>query len=116
MRWLRFRRWLAEMIKEAKPDELYFEEVVGFPRKNSGRDSAIYNSFVAHMSEFCEAKNIPYQGVPVGKIKKFITGAGNASKAQVMVAVDALGHVCLDDNQADAIALLLFVESEVLSS
>lgn len=115
MRWLRFRNWLSEIITLTEPDAIFFEEVVGFPRKNQGRDSAIYNGFVSHLSEFCEARKIPYKGAPVGKIKKFITGTGNASKAQVMVAVDRLGHVCLDDNQADAIALLLFVETEVIA-
>lgn len=116
MRWLRFRNWVAEIVKVSKPDVIYFEEVVGFPRKNMGRDAAIYYGFSSHLSEYCEVSNIPYKGVGVGKIKKFITGRGNASKVDVIAAIKKLGYNVSDDNQADAIALLLFVEEEVLSS
>ena len=48
----------------------------------------------------------PYQGVPVGTIKRHITGKGNASKDQVLAAVRGLGHSPVDDNEADALALL----------
>jgi Holliday junction resolvasome RuvABC endonuclease subunit len=46
--------------------------------------------------------------VPVGTIKRFITGKGNASKDQVIAAVQAHGHKPEDDNEADALALLYF--------
>lgn len=116
MRWLRFRNWLAEIVKVSKPDVIYFEEVIGFGKKAKGRDSKIYHGFAAHMSEFCESQKIPYQGVGVGKIKKFITGNGNASKEDVIFEIKKLGYNVTDDNQADAIALLLFVETEVFNT
>jgi Holliday junction resolvasome RuvABC endonuclease subunit len=46
--------------------------------------------------------------VPVGTIKRFITGKGNADKAAVMAAVCAEGFAPADDNEADAIAILLW--------
>ena len=49
-----------------------------------------------------------YQGVPVGTIKRFATGKGNAGKDAVVAAVRARGFSPADDNEADAIAILLW--------
>jgi len=49
-----------------------------------------------------------YQCVPVGTIKRFIAGKGNADKAAVIEAVRARGYHPADDNEADAIAILLW--------
>ena len=49
---------------------------------------------------------IAYEGVPVGTIKRHATGKGNADKASVIAAVQALGFNPVDDNEADALALL----------
>lgn len=51
---------------------------------------------------------MPYQGVPVGTIKRFIAGKGNADKKTVIAAVKARGFAPADDNEADAIAILLW--------
>ena len=44
--------------------------------------------------------------MPVGTIKRHITGRGNADKDAVIAAVRALGFDPADDNEADALALL----------
>ena len=49
-----------------------------------------------------------YQGVPVGTIKRHVTGKGNADKAAVIAAVRARGFNPADDNEADALAILLW--------
>jgi Holliday junction resolvasome RuvABC endonuclease subunit len=46
--------------------------------------------------------------VPVGTIKRFITGKGNADKSAVIDAIRARGYSPSDDNEADAIAILLW--------
>ena len=107
MRYLRFRRWLTELkATVAAPQGLgavYFEEV----RRHVGVDAAhVYGGLMATLTSWCEHHNIPYQGVPVGTIKKHATGRGNASKDEVIAAMRALGHVVTDDNEADALALL----------
>ena len=106
MRYLRFEHWLGEISTLAgKLDTVHFEEV----RRHCGVDAAhAYGGFLAHLTAWCERHKIPYQGIPVGTIKKFITGKGNASKDQVIAAVSALGHTTEDDNEADALALLHF--------
>ena len=44
--------------------------------------------------------------MPVGTIKRHVTGKGNADKDAVIAAVRALGFDPADDNEADALALL----------
>ncbi len=89
MHFLNFRRWLNEMRERFSDIEaVYFEEV----RRHLGTDAAhCYGGFLAHLTAWCEENNIPYQGVPVKTIKRFITGKGNASKSEVIEAVKGKG-------------------------
>ena len=106
MRYLRFRGWLEELRRCAGDiQSIHFEEV----RRHAGVDAAhIYGGFLATLTGWCEHRVIPYQGVPVGTIKKFIAGKGNADKQAVIDAVRAKGFSPADDNEADAIAILLW--------
>ena len=110
MRYLRFSKWLNEISTLiGKIDAVYFEEV----RRHLGVDAAhAYGGFLAHLTAFCEEKNVPYSGVPVGTIKKHMTGKGSAKKTEMIEAVNKLGFPIKDDNEADAVALLLFVTKE----
>jgi len=104
MRYLRFKRWLTEIKAHGDGiSALYFEEV----RRHVSTDAAhAYGGFLATLTAWCEHHQIPYQGVPVGTIKRHATGRGNASKDEVIAAVRRLGHQPADDNEADALALL----------
>ena len=106
MRYLRFKGWLTEVKNTAGSiDAVYLEEV----RRHAGTNAAhIYGGFLAHVTAWCEHHGIPYQGVPVGTIKRHVTGKGNADKAAVIAAVRARGFDPCDDNEADAVALLLW--------
>lgn len=106
MRYLRFANWLAEIDRLSGPmAAIYFEEV----RRHLGTDAAhIYGGFLATVTSWCERKGVAYQGVPVGTIKRHATGKGNAGKQAVLAAVRARGFSPADDNEADAIALLLW--------
>ena len=104
MRFLRFKRWLTD-IKQCNDgiDRVVFEEV----RRHVGVDAAhAYGGFMGQLTAWCEHHQIPYQGIPVGTIKKHATGKGNASKDEMVAAARARGHAPTDDNEADAIALL----------
>ena len=110
MRYLRFRRWLTELGQTLGGiEEIAFEEV----RRHQGVDAAhAYGGFMATLTAWAEHHDIPYSGVPVGTVKKFIAGKGNANKDQVVAAVKALGHDPQDNNEADAIAILLWSENQ----
>ena len=60
------------------------------------------------LTAWCDHHDIAYQGVPVGTIKRFIAGKGNADKRTVSDAVKARGFAPADDNEADALAILLW--------
>jgi len=110
MMWVRFRAWLAEMHKSVGPiTQVWFEEVnshVGV------RDAHAYGGFLSHLTAWSESETVPYAGVSVGTIKKHCTGKGNANKAAMVEAIRAKGFNPADDNEADAIALLLCVQGE----
>lgn len=103
---LKFRRWLDRF----RPllSEVVFESVNG----HKGTFAAqYYGGLVGVLMEWCEEYNIPYRGIPVGTIKKFITGKGNASKDEVIESLKKRGFSNLvDHNEADAIAILLCSE------
>jgi hypothetical protein len=107
MRNLRFNRWLSEVTSPGRSanlvDIIVFEEV----RSHAGTDAAqIYGGLMGQVEVLGETKKIPYEGVPVGTIKKHATGKGNANKLMMITAMQALGHNPVDDNEADALALL----------
>jgi len=114
MRYLRFKRWLTEIKHSVDGiDAVYFEEV----RRHAGVDAAhAYGGFLAHLTAWCEHHQIPYQGVPVGTIKKHATGKGNAGKEAMIAAAKARGLDPQDDNEADALALLAWAVSQEVAS
>ena len=88
---------------------IYFEEV----RRHVGTDAAhVYGGFLATLTAWAESCGIPYQGVPVGTIKRHATGKGNADKAAMIAAARAKGYSPGDDNEADALALLGWAREE----
>ncbi len=106
MRYLRFTNWLTELDRLSGPvDAIWFEEV----RRHAGTDAShVYGGLMATLTAWAELRGMPYQGVPVGTIKRFATGKGNANKAAMMEAVRARGFSPSDDNEADAIAILFW--------
>ncbi len=106
MRYLRFTNWLTEIDRLSGPiAAIYFEEV----RRHIGTDAAhLYGGFLATLTAWCEREGVAYQGVPVGTIKRFATGKGNAGKDAVLAAMRQRGFQPADDNEADAIAILLW--------
>jgi|SRR6185369_1918839 len=109
MRYLRFRRWLDELRGGAEVERVAFEEV----RRHQGVDAAhVYGGLLATLTAWCEQHSIPYEGIPVGTIKRFATGKGNANKPAMIAAAIAWGYTPADDNEADALALLRFVMND----
>ena len=106
MRYVRFRNWLDQLGAErALPQAVYFEEV----RRHVGTDAAhVFGGLLATLTAWCEERGLAYQGVPVGTIKRHVTGKGNVDKQAVIAAVRDRGFSPADDNEADAIAILLW--------
>jgi len=137
MRFLRLETYLRAILAEGI-DAVAYEEVRSHTRFFAGRasfatDAAhIYGGIVAIISSTCEswvkkwpegdptasaitAAPIPYRGIPVGTIKKFATGRGNASKEEMLEAAAQRWpeYECADDNEADARFIALTLAKEL---
>ena len=109
MRFFTLRNYLTKHCLNI--DLLVYEEVRG----HKGTDAAhIYGGIIAIITEHCEMHSIPYQGVPVGTIKKYACGKGNANKeAMVAAGREKWPELDLkDDNQVDALFLWAWANEE----
>lgn len=131
IRGLKFVRYLNTLHAAQPITRVAFEAV----RRHIGTDAAhVYGGLMLVLQAWCEQRNIPYEGIGVGTIKKFWTGYGNAPKDEaekekrnakakkagrklyvgptMMGRAFALGYSPVDDNEADAIALLCLISPE----
>jgi Holliday junction resolvasome RuvABC endonuclease subunit len=104
--------FLNLMHQKYNINHVFFEKVMQHHKSRAA--AAIYNGFWAILITWCEKNNIMYEGVSVGTIKRFIAGKGNASKEEVINSVKNKGFSdIIDDNEADALALLLYAIGSV---
>lgn len=103
-RWLKFRAFLTEIGRSSGDlHAVYYEDV----KNHAGvLASHIYGGFLAHLQYWCEMNRIPCKPVGVGQIKKHWTGKGNAKKDEMIAEAERRGFRPVDDNHADALALL----------
>jgi Holliday junction resolvasome RuvABC endonuclease subunit len=93
IRFIKLRHFLAAI----KPDLVAFEDVkytppsagfqsVGAIIARAATACEWFGALKATMATWCEARNIPSTGIPIGTIKKRATGKGNANKVDVINA------------------------------
>lgn len=92
-------------------EHVYYEHVVAHKGSYAAQ---IYGGFKGALVSWCFQQSIRAHPVPVGTIKKFATGKGNAKKPQM---IEAAKKFCpfqkvLDDNQADALCILAYALKE----
>lgn len=105
VRYLRFQQELARFHQASPVTRVFYEAV----ERHAGTVAAhVYGGLRGVLVAFCEAQTpkVPYEGVPVGTIKKFWTGKGNATKDMMVATAVANGFEVDNDNEADAIAIL----------
>jgi crossover junction endodeoxyribonuclease RuvC len=109
-RWLAFRQFLTDTGRSAgEVHAVYFEDV----KRHEGVLAAhAYGGFLAMLQAWCATNRIPMYPVGVGAIKKNWTGKGNANKALMIESAKARGHHPVDDNHADALAILSFARAQ----
>lgn len=84
---------------------IWLEEV----RAHKGVDAShVYGGLMATLTAWAELRGVAYAGVPAGTIKRHATGKGNAPKEAMIAAARARGFAPADNNEADAIAILLW--------
>lgn len=105
-RFLRFRAWLTNFKNAAGDLEAVYYERIDFIG-TSVENARTKFGFEATLGAWCEHHGVPYTGIPPATIKKFATGNGNAKKPAMMDAMRQSGFHPKDDNEADALALLM---------
>jgi Holliday junction resolvasome RuvABC endonuclease subunit len=92
------------MIREHNIKQVYFERVYA----HKGVEAAhLYGYFMHTLAAVCEEYGIKCVGLSVSTIKKFATEKGNATKEEMIAAAKLRGFNPIDDNEADALAILL---------
>ena len=105
-RYVKLSNKLKEIHKASPLTEVVFEAV----ERHAGTVAAhVYGGLAGIMKAFCLENKIAYRGVSVGTIKKSWTGKGNADKAMMIKVAREKGYAVIDDNEADALALLDYV-------
>lgn len=109
MRFLRFNRWLKEMLDEYPTDLVIYEQA----HHRGGAATELCVGLVTRVQEMCAERGIEYQKLHSATLKKFATGKGNAKKGVMLeTARQRWGDHIKDDNEADAIWLLHWAERE----
>lgn len=105
VRYWAFQQWLYRIITQIPDIQCVYYEIV---RRHLGTYAAhVYGGYRGILLAWAYDNNIPCFFLPPSTIKKYITGKGNASKQEVIQAVQCRGFSPKDDNEADALALLL---------
>jgi Holliday junction resolvasome RuvABC endonuclease subunit len=110
-RWMRFRAFLTDCQRAGEINAVYYERVL---RHTAVQAAHVYGGFEAMLQAWCEANRVRLVGVPVTVIKKDWTGKGNADKAAMLAEAKRRGLNPVDDNHADALALLAYARVQEL--
>ena len=109
LRFLRFKQKLIQFRRDLGPFGLVVYEEVMFSGKYGQSQVAaqLFGGWRAILTSWCETHEIPYTGIHNATLKKYMLGkVKKVSKADMIFAVKALGHLPATDNEADAIGLL----------
>jgi hypothetical protein len=117
MRFLRFNRWLQELVDRAAglPVLVIYEQTVGRTHFTSGSQLEVAYGFATRVQEFCATRGIDHTPLSPSSLKKFATGKGNSKKPAMLAAArQQLGYQREDDNEADALWLLEYARKELV--
>lgn len=104
-KWQRFRSWLSATITAHNVTQIAFEDV---KRHGPGQVLAAhaYGGFRAMLEMVADQHRVTLVPFGVGQIKKHWTGSGVAKKDEMVMQAKGRGFRAMDDNNADALAIL----------
>lgn len=103
-RLLRFSQWLTQM-KDRGVELVVYERAMGVYK--NARASRLFPQFEAVLLLWCARHAVPIKPVHQSTLKVQAAGSGKAEKHHIGAAVRALGYKPANDDEADALALLL---------
>lgn len=119
---------LRQFLDVVQPLAVFFEDVKFTPDSNlaalgvnavlarAASTIEFFGALKSHVQHWCETNGIPCEAVPIGVIKKRMTGKGNANKTMVIEGVNEYLGIQLStedyessgvDNSADAFGAML---------
>ncbi len=108
---LRFRAWLNNNFKNCNIKVISFEQA----HHRGGSATEICVNLTGRVQEFAAEIGAEYMGVHTATIKKYAIGKGKADKeAMIEWFTRKFNRVPIDDNEADAMALLEYTINDVL--
>ena len=113
-RYCDFTSWLVDMIIDYDlPDYVYYE----MPHMRGRRATEVLHGYLTCLQNTCYQQELDDPiAVHPGTIKKFATGNGRASKEDMILEPNdwvRIEKTITDDNEADAICLLKYAESQL---
>ncbi|HDY87564.1 MAG TPA: hypothetical protein ENH82_05530 [bacterium] len=123
MLYVRFNAWLEEMGSIALTDIYTGENVLGVffdliiyeqAHMRGGYATELLHGLQTRVQEFAVKIGAEYTTIHTGTLKKYITGKGNASKKDMCDwFLEKMRRKPIDDNEADAMALLMYAKTEL---
>lgn len=101
--WLRFATWVSDIASASDCELIAYEDIMAHRGTIA---SHWYGGFWAHTTAMAAKANIRCIGVGVKTIKMSACGRGDAGKNDIVMAMIRKGHNPMNDNEADALALL----------
>ncbi len=98
-----FHGWISDLIVEHKIEFLICESTLSY-----GHAAYVLIGLAFTAQTVAYAHDIKRKTVAPTTLKKFATGSGRAGKQEMMEAVRKMGFDPVDDNEADAIALITY--------
>jgi Holliday junction resolvasome RuvABC endonuclease subunit len=112
MRYLRFNRWLDQLLGTRQAIGLIVYEQ---QHHRGGAATEVAAGFVTRVQEACAEHVIDHATVHTATLKKFATGRGNADKSEMVKSARVkFGREPQDDNEADALWILEYARKEIL--
>lgn len=110
-RYLAFTRWLEEIIRPGELGLVVYEQPFVM---RSGHAAEIAMGFSTRVQQRCAEMTLDHTAVVGSRLKKWVTGKGNAKKPEMVEAVARRWRRVDDDNEADAVALLQYALAELV--
>jgi Holliday junction resolvasome RuvABC endonuclease subunit len=120
MRFLRFRKWLKEVLSLGEIGEQFSKETPGLivyeqPHFRGGHACELLVGFSTNVLAEAALFGLEHLAVHTGSLKKYATTKGNAGKEEMIAKAKELfpDIEIIDDNHADALLLLKYGLSEI---
>lgn len=120
MRFLRFRKWLREMLELGQLGKEYSDTEPGLiayeqAHHRGGAATELAVGLVTDVLAEAAGAGLEHMPIHTGALKKWATGKGNAGKPAMIAKAEELFPKIdiIDDNHADALLLLSFGAEEV---